>query len=304
MPTLSRRRFLSLSAGLTAGLALRPAMAADLYEWRGIALGAEARILIAHPQAAEITAEAVAEIARLEQIFSLYRPDSALMRLNASSTLDAPPFELLECLALCNRAHTATAGRFDPTVQPLWTLYASHLAAGTTPTPADLTATMANTGWQGVSYGSEKITLRPGMALTLNGIAQGFIADQIATLFRAKGLTDILINTGEFHALGGQPGGGAWPVHLTSGSQVALQDRALASSSPRGTLLDAAGKIGHIFDPATGQPAPATWQLVTLSAPTAAVADALSTAACLMQTRAEIETAIRDFDGARIESLV
>ena len=304
MPTLSRRRFLSLSAGLTAGLALRPAMAAEIYEWRGIALGAEAQILIAHPQAAEITAEAVAEIARLEQIFSLYRPESALMQLNANGSLDAPPFELLECLALCARVHSATAGRFDPTVQPLWTLYAEHLAAGTTPTPADLTATMANTGWQDVRYDAEKITLRPGMALTLNGIAQGFIADQIATLFRAKGLTDILINTGEFHALGGQPGGGAWPVNLTSGGQVALQDRALASSSPRGTLLDAAGKIGHIFDPKTGQPAPATWQLVTLSAPTAAVADALSTAACLMQSRTEIEAALKDFGGARIESLV
>ena len=60
--TLTRRRFLTIAA--TAALAATPVRA--LTEWRGMALGARARILIDHPEAAAITADAAAEIARLE----------------------------------------------------------------------------------------------------------------------------------------------------------------------------------------------------------------------------------------------
>ena len=59
----------------------------------------------------------MAEIARLEDVFSLLpqriRPWT---RLNASGTLGAPP-ELLECLTLAGAVHKASAGLFDPTVQ-------------------------------------------------------------------------------------------------------------------------------------------------------------------------------------------
>lgn len=114
-------------------------------------------------------------------------------------------------------------------------------------------------------------------------------------------MTDILIDTGEFRALGGRPGGGDWPVFLESGGQVALRQRALASSAPLGTTFDDDGKNGHILDPATGMPAAAQWRSVSVSAPSAAVADALATAACLMPDRATVETLVDRFAGARLE---
>ena len=40
------------------------------------------------------------------------------------------------------------------------------------------------------------------------------IADKLAEMLAEEGLTDILVNTGEFRALGGMPGGGDWPVKL------------------------------------------------------------------------------------------
>lgn len=302
MPSFTRRRFLSIAAGLPA-LAALPARAADLYRWHGIALGAEAEILLAHPDAPAITARAAAEIDRLEGIFSLFRTDSALSRLNATGTLEAPPFELLQCLALSGRAHASTAGLFDPTVQPLWALYATRFAAGGSPSAQDLTQTLAQVGWQGVTLDEARITLRPGMALTLNGIAQGFIADKVADLLRTEGLTDVFVNTGEMRAVGHAPDGAPWPVHLTTGGLVPLADRALASSSALGTTFDQAGSVGHILHPLTGLPAQPRWKLVSVSAPSAAVADALSTAACLMPDRASVEAALQAFDGARLENL-
>ncbi len=301
MPNLNRRRFLTLSA---VALLPLPAHAAQITQWHGVALGAEAAIYLSHPDADAIIARAVAEIDRLEGIFSLYRTTSALSQLNATGRLDAPPFELLECLALCARVHSATQGQFDPTIQPLWQLYATSLAAGVAPSPEQIAATLPLIGLGRITYDSGAIVMPAGMGLTLNGVAQGFIADKVADLLAAEGLTDILINTGEFRALGQEPGAQGWPVKLVSGGQVSLMARALATSSPLGTVFDANGSVGHIINPETGLTAAATWTSVSISAPSAALADALSTAACLMADRSAVEAALSSFPLTRIEALV
>jgi FAD:protein FMN transferase len=298
MPHLTRRRFLAISAACVAS----PALAAPVYRWRGTAMGSAASLTLVHPDAAAIAARAAAEIDRLEDIFSLYRAGSALSRLNREATLTAPPFEMLEVLSLAGRVHVATGGLFDPTVQPLWQLHATACAAGGKATPAQIEAALALTGWLRLRYDSTRITLDPGMGLTLNGIAQGYVADRVATLLRAEGLRDILIDTGEIVALGHAPRGGDWPVTLALGGRRSLSDRALATSAPLGTVLDAEGTVGHILDPATGLSAPGRWRSISVSAPTAAVADALSTAACLMD-RAAIDRALAACPGARLEHL-
>lgn len=297
---LSRRRFLAISAACCLpGVAV----AQDLYTATGQAIGARVTLRLSHPDAPAIAARAMAEIARLEDVFSLYRSESALTRLNASGTLEAPPFELLECLTLAGAVHKASAGLFDPTVQPLWSLYAEATVQGRLPSDAEREAALALTGWQRLHAGPGRIALAPGMALTLNGIAQGYIADRVAALLEAEGLGDILIDTGEFRALGGDPRGGDWPVKLGQGGQVNLRSRALATSSPLGTTFDAGGRLGHILDPRTGKPAVPVWQAVSISAPSAALADALSTAACLMEVKAEVETLCEIFTETRPESL-
>jgi len=232
----------------------------------------------------------LAELSRLEDVFSLYRPGSALSRLNAQGALDAPPFELLECLSLCDRVHGLTGGLFDPTVQPLWAAWARHYS-GETDGP-DPGAARALTGWERVRFSSRRVTLgRAGMALTLNGIAQGYIADRIAEMLRSRGLSEVMVDTGELAAIGGHPEGGDWPVTLAAGGRHGLRDMALASSAPRGTCFDAAGRAGHILDPRSGQPTAARWRQVSVSGPSAALADGVSTAACLMD-RAGIARAV------------
>ncbi len=296
---LSRRRFLSISAA-TLAFAHR-AQATPLYRWQGSALGARATITLCHPEAARISESARAEIERLEQIFSLYRATSALSQLNAAGHLAAPPFELLDCLSLAAAAHRATAGLFDPSVQPIWDLYARSYSAGNAPSEADIATARAHGTWADLLYDTDVIRLRAGMALTLNGIAQGYIADRIAHLLQAEGLNDILIDTGEIYALGGNPQGGDWPVTLDAPDrpQIGLRDRALASSAPRGTVFDTEGTAGHILDPRTGAPATARWQLISVTAKSAAIADALSTAMCLMSAE-EMKAATSALSGVKV----
>lgn len=306
---LSRRRFLAISA--VASALPMAAMGQSVHHWRGVALGADASITLAHPHAPRIVAMARAEIARLEGIFSLHMPGSALNRLNVAGRLIAPPPELLECLSHCASLHRATDGLFDPTIQPLWAFYARHFAGAPKAVPPDspaLTAVLEHVGFDRIRLDPVELRLKPGMALSLNGIAQGFIADKVAALLRAHGLTDVLVNTGEFAALGQAPDGQAWQIGLRAGAtllpkRVALQDAALASSAAQGISFDGEGRIGHILNPKTGLPAPKSWKLVTVSAPRAWLADGLSTAFCLM-TPDRIAQTLQAFPQARIERLV
>lgn len=303
---LTRRRFIAISAAVAAAPAAAAGAGAapEARLWVGQALGARASIRLAHPDAGAIAARVLAEIDRLEGILSLYRAGSALSRLNRDGVLDAPPPELVECLSLAGSVNRASGGLFDPTVQPLWALWAEAAAAGGEPSGPELARVLERTGWAGLGLDAGRITLAPGMALTLNGIGQGYVADRVAALLAGEGLADILVDTGEVRALGGRPGGGGWPVTLAEGGRISLSGRALATSAPRGTTFDAAGTLGHILDPFTGRPAASRWLGVSVSAPTAAVADALSTAACLLPGEAAVADLVAAFPGARIEGAV
>ena len=295
---LTRRRFIAISAALAPSMAL--AQNSDLHVETGIALGAKVTLRLEHPEAPQLATLAMAEIRRLEQVFSLYLPDSALVRLNRAGQLDEPPFELLECLALAGAVHAASAGRLDPTVQPLWRAEALAREAGASLSDPDRIAAAALIDWPSVRLEPEVITLRPGMALTLNGIAQGYIADRVAALLAENGLTRALIDTGEMVAL---PDGG-WPVQLDAGGSLDLRNRALATSTPLGMTFGGDGITSHILDPRTVRPVASAWRTVSISASSAALADALSTAACLTEDRETLKALCRAFPSVIVENAV
>ena len=276
MTPFSRRRFLTIAAAcaaLPAGAALATA------RWTGRALGAGVSMQLAgltEEDAAPIFADVAQELDRLETIFSLYRTDSEITRLNRDGVLTAPSPEMLQVLSLSDTLHHATGGVFDPTVQPLWLALADGQG---------VEAARTQVGWKRLRFDSAEVRFEtPGMALTLNGIAQGAVTDRIAALLRARGLRDVLIDIGEIAALGRRADGAAWSVGIADPEgqvlrRMTLTDRALATSAPLGTVLDFETGQGHILNPAGGAPARA---LVSVSAPDAALADGLSTALCLL----------------------
>lgn len=291
----TRRRFLMIAAAAAAlpGAARGQAQA----HWRGRALGAEASVTLAGVDAIAarpVLAAVEKELARLERVFSLVDPQSALSRLNARGFLAAPPADLVAVMVLSDRLHRVTGGAFDPSVQPLW----QALAQG-----GDVEAARALVGWDGVDIGDNEVRLaRPGMALTLNGIAQGHITDRIAALLRARGFGDILVDMGEVAGFGHAPDGGPWIADIAAADgrivrRLGLSDRALATSAPGGTVLSSGQ--GHILSAAGLAPRQA---LVAVSAGRAAVADGLSTALCLLDAGMGAR-AVAAFEGARIEVL-
>lgn len=314
MTSTTRRRFLGIvaaSAGLLGASPLRAAIphARDLPDpvvWRGIALGADAEMQLLHPDPAHaqrLIHMAVGEIHRLEKIFSLYRDDSALVLLNRAGRLDAPPADLRRLLSEARAFADLTSGYFDPTVQSLWQWYARQ---GRTPHPArpdpDLLRPVLNhVDYRAIRIEPEFIRFeRPGMAITLNGIAQGYITDRVTELLRANGLEHAMIDLGEARSLGRPDVGRPWRAGLADPQDrsrwlevIDLDDQALATSGGYGTPMDASGTLTHLFDPHTGSATP-RWRSTSVRAADATTADALSTAFALMP-EAEIRAIISRF---------
>ena len=296
--SISRRRFIGITAA-AAGLPLIPfgraQAAADLAVWRGVALGAVAELRLHHPDrsaAERLVERSVRELRRLERIFSLYREDSTLVELNRRGALAAPPVEFVDLLEACGRYVELTGGRFDPTVQPLWRMYAAHFAAPgadpSGPTPDALAAARDLVGWERVVVGRDRVALGRGMALTLNGVAQGYVTDRVADLLRAEGVEHSMIDLGEARALGAHPDGRPWRIGLADperpgriAEEVELVHGALATSAPSGFRFDPAGRFNHLLEPRSGEPAE-RYLSVSVTAARATTADALSTAFSFM----------------------
>jgi len=299
MTAISRRRAISLTAA-AAGVALLPggstaASGQVVRQWRGAALGTQASIKIVgldERRAAEVIAACVTEIRRLEAEFSLFREDSALCRLNAAGEFKAPSADMLRLLGDAINVANLSDGAFDPTVQPLWRLYADHFenpkAPAQGPSHASVERTLRRVDWRRISAAPAAIRLGAGQALTFNGIAQGFITDRIADLLRAAGLRHVLINLGEFRALGPRAPGKPWRIALADGdvkaparSIVPLAGGAVATSGGGGLRFDKQGRFHHLIDPHNGL-SPARYRSVSVIAKTATIADALSTALTMM----------------------
>lgn len=295
--SLSRRnviKILGAAAALPAGVfALRASAGAPRpVQWQGEMLGALAGMTLWHrdPEFARRTiARMRVEIDRLENVFSLYRRDSEIARLNRDGRLVAPARDLIDVLEISRAVAAASGGAFNPAVQPLWNTYTAYFAghpdATRAPAAAAIDAAHRLADFAAVDAARRAIGFaRPGMAITLNGIAQGYITDRIADLLRNEGFDHAMVELGETRALGAMPDGRPFEVNLMKPGAprlvdrtVELADASLSVSGGYGLRFGRSTEAHHIFDPATGYSANRLLDVAVI-APRATLADALSTA--------------------------
>ncbi len=262
--SMSRRRFLSVCAmaGVYAALPWADAIAhVPLHHWRGILLGAQVNLSVAHSsraQAERIFGVCVGEVKRLEQIFTLYDSHSELSRLNANGVLRDPSPEFIDILQQSLEYRKLTGGAFDVRIKAIEDGIVSVFPEG-----------------QDMIVDRDMIAFKDkDMSITLNGIAQGYITDQMTDLLRNEGLSNVLVELGETRAIGGHPAGRDWQIGLMDHRDIALlNNMALASSS---AMNGDTGKP-HIYDARDGRLVQSP-RLVSVIAQSAAMADALSTA--------------------------
>lgn len=279
----TRRRFFALVAAAGLSALPRPARRVAAQEWRGSALGGEARIVVDHPDPAlarQVAARALDEIDRLENEFSLFRADSALSRLNRDGRLPAPSLDMRRLVAEARNFGRLSDGLFDVSVQPLWQAINEAERSG-----ADGYAGIQDArrlvDWRKIGTNDAGVVLgAPEMALTFNGIAQGYITDRVAAVLSAAGFRHVLVDAGETRATGPRRDGTPWRIGIGDGRVLDLPDGALATSSGGGSPFNTDGSVNHLIYPASGRSPPPA-RRATVVADDATTADALATILCL-----------------------
>ncbi|TXT39992.1 MAG: thiamine biosynthesis lipoprotein, partial [Comamonadaceae bacterium] len=129
--SIGRRRLMLMAAVLPVlGWRIQQNAHAAPLQWHGMAMGAPASLVLHHQgdtagAQAALTAT-LAEIERLEAMFSLFRADSQISQLNRSGRLDNASPEFVALLGTALDMAARSGGVFDPTIQPLWSLYFDH----------------------------------------------------------------------------------------------------------------------------------------------------------------------------------
>lgn len=216
----------------------------------------------------------LAEMERLEQVFSRFLPHSELNRWQAQRgqpTWVSPEFAAL--LIQAQQITVLTGGAFHPAADTLARLWAA--GAPDTPTLSAVLEQMRQPLW---TLDGQQVTLHTGLTLNFNALAKGFITDAAArAAFQVAGVREVMVNIGgDMRHCGAQSVrvGIEAPGSLADNRApllfVRLSNQAVATSGP-------SHRGAHIFDPRSGQPLTAQHSVSVLAA-TCAEADALATA--------------------------
>jgi thiamine biosynthesis lipoprotein len=261
---------------------------------RAMATSFEVLVPFATDHALEAAEAALDEIDRLEAQLTVYRDDSEVSRLNLEAAGEAVVVEeaLFGLFLLAERISRETDGAFDISTGALTKAWGFFRRCGRVPAAEDLQEVLQRVGMSQVVLTAEDRTvrfLRTGLEINLGSIGKGYALDRAAALVRDQWcMSGALLHGGHssMYAVGSQPGSiRGWPVavrHPWDGERllalVYVRDQGLATSAATFQHLEHEGrKLGHILDPRTGWPAVGLASASAI-APTAAEADALSTA--------------------------
>jgi thiamine biosynthesis lipoprotein len=232
---------------------------------------------------------ALAELRRVESRITLFDDTSDLVELNRSAGKRGLRVgsDLASVLAAGLRMEQATAGTFNPAVEPLMRVWGFHRRREIEPTPAEIRDARDAVRTARIEVTGDHITLPQSVTrLDLGGIGVGYGLDRAASVLRHLGIRSALLDvSGDCIALGAPPGQDAgWLVEVAGpekGSGIIastrLRNAALATSANTMSVVRYGRVVrGHVMNPETGWPADALMQ-VTVVARTGMEADALST---------------------------
>ncbi|MCA1586706.1 MAG: FAD:protein FMN transferase [Acidobacteria bacterium] len=300
MIAIALRTMATPSAGLALGALLlvacrenRPALAPHMVSRTHLAMGSEVRVSVWTPDegaAEKAMVAAFAEFDRLDGLFSVWKPASDVLRLNAAAGR-APVRVSPATRDVLRQAHelsVRTAGKFDVTFGALSDVWKfDHDQDNRIPTAEEIAARVPLVDYRAVvvdeSAGTAFVS-RPGMRIHLGGIGKGYAVDRAVDILRRAHLRDFMVHAGGDLFVSGQPGDAPWRLGINdprggpdeSFATVELHDRTFSTSGDYERFFVRDGtRYHHLLDPDTGQPARGCVS-VTIVARTATVAEGYS----------------------------
>lgn len=211
------------------------------------------------------TDAAIADVQRLEGLYSRYRETSFLSEINrvaaigGSIEVDEETACLLDYAVTC---YEQSDGLFDITsgiLRQAWKFHDNKL-----PEQALIDSLLARVGWHKVRWQRPKLSFSlQGMEIDFGGVVKEYAVDRAATLCYTQGIRHGVINLGgDIKVIGPRADGSPWRVGIRHPRNkdaildtISLFQGALASSGDYERCLLVKGKrYGHVLNPKTGWP--------------------------------------------------
>ncbi|TLU92503.1 FAD:protein FMN transferase [Dyadobacter sediminis] len=257
--------------------------------------------IVAHDSAsAETNIDTViAEITRIENLISDWKPSSQVSQVNANAGIrpvkvDKEVFELTERALKLSKL---TNGAFDisfAAMERIWKFDGSMTAL---PSPEAVKKSVEKVGYRNVILDRARSTVflkLKGMKIGFGALGEGYATDRCRDMMLKKGIEAGIVNaSGDMSAWGKQPDGSDWMIGINdpqhSGELFAVvplrQSAVVTSGSYEKYVILNGRRYSHIINPATGYPATGLMS-VTVFGPSAEKANGFSTSLMVLGKKA------------------
>ncbi|MCP4140141.1 MAG: FAD:protein FMN transferase [Chloroflexi bacterium] len=293
---ITRRDFLKIVAvGGAAGVALKLGLdslpADEIISKKRLLMGTVVNIKAVglDPGLAEAAINSCfARMSAHESVLSRFLPNSQLSELNQVGGTHDPHPALLTVLRQSQELSQLTDGAFDVTIHPLLSLYQS---SQTLPADDAIQQALGLVDYRKLKFDENSAHFeQPGMSITLDGIAKGFIVDEGVTELQNFGFTNVMVEAGgDLMALGEKYPQSPWKIGLQTPRAKAgkllttlnIENQALATSGDYLQAFSPGFSNHHIIDPCSGY---SSLELASVSvlAPSVMLADGLATSVMVM----------------------
>jgi thiamine biosynthesis lipoprotein len=250
-------------------------------------------------KADEAIGAVMAEMRRIDELMSHYKPDSQLSQINARGAQEPVQVdpELFDLIKLSTHYSVITEGAFDITYASVGHLYdyPHHVK----PTEAQIKTALPGVNWRNMLLDPARHTVRferPGMRIDLGGIGKGYAVDRGIAILQARGFKHALVTAGGDSRIIGDRMGRPWVVGIRNPddkdkvvTRIPIVNSAMSTSGDYERYFDEGGvRYHHIIDPRTGHSASKV-RSATILGPTATETDGMSKTAFVLGPEKALE---------------
>jgi FAD:protein FMN transferase len=240
--------------------------------------------------------DAFAQITKVDELMSTYKPQSNLSRINQSSGIAPVPAdpEVIYNIEKALYVARLTDGAFDVTVGPLVNAWKIGSKDARVPSPDEIKRALSLVGYRNIEIDKKAGTVfidKRGASIDLGGIAKGYASDRAVSVLRKEGIKGgIVACAGDVKVFGLRPDGTPWTIGIQHPrkedgalmAKLTLTDSAVSTSGDYERYFIKDGvRYCHIMNPKTGYPARGLMS-VTVAAKDSWLADSMATGLFVM----------------------
>lgn len=271
----------------------------------GVIFGTMYHITYESPGGKDFAAEIMAELSKVDTIFSSYIPESQISKINRNEpvVLDTLFYTVFNS---ANQISEQSGGAFDVTVAPLVNAWGFGFKKKENVTQAMIDSILPLIGYKKVKLVDGKIMKEdPRITLDLSSLAEGFGVDVVGRFLTEKKCKNFMVEIGgEVLAHGVNKQGKQWRIGINKPNDnepsdatslqaiVEIKNEAISTSGNyRKFYIENGKKFAHTIDPFTGYPVEHNLLSATVITDDCMTADAWSTAFMVLGTEKSKEIA-------------